>query len=202
MARGRREFDPRLVVLAAALGAGLLRFPGLLYPLGSDEAGFTLVAREWDPEPDSLYGTYWVDRPPSLIALIRLSDLIGGAYFIRWVAAIGCVVLVVLAAATARAALRFAGETDPRFVARTGAWTAVLAAAFTSTSMIDPIMAKGEILGIPFVMLSFYLSLRALTRERIDKRAVVLAAAAGLTAVLAQGMKQNLFRAWCSVPRC
>ena len=60
-----------------------------------------------------------------------------------------------LAAATARAALRYAGETDPRFVARTGAWTAVLAAAFTSTSMIDPIMAKGEILGIPFVMLSF-----------------------------------------------
>ena len=75
---------------------------------------------------------------------------------------------MVLAAATARAALRFAGETDERFVGRTGAWTAVLAAAFTSTAMIDPIMAKGEILGIPFVMASFYLALRALTRDRID----------------------------------
>jgi hypothetical protein len=191
-AAARREVDPRLVVYAAALAAGLLRFPGLLYPLGSDESGFTLVARAWHPEPDRLYGSYWVDRPPTLIALIRLSDWVGGAYFIRIVAAVGCVVLVVLAAATARAALRFAGETDPRFVSRTGAWTAVLAAAFTSTSMIDPIMAKGEILGIPWVMLSFFLALRALTRERIDARAYLLAAAAGLAAVLAQGLKQNL----------
>ena len=56
---------------AAALLAALFRFPGLLYPLGSDEAGFTLVARAWDPQPDSVYGTYWVDRPPSLIALVE-----------------------------------------------------------------------------------------------------------------------------------
>ena len=75
---------------------------------------------------------------------------------------------------------------------RTGAWTAILAATFTSTAMIDPIMAKGEILGIPFVMASFYLALRALTRQRIDVRALVLAFGAGVTAVLAQGMKQNL----------
>ena len=81
-----------------------------------------------------------------------------------------CVALVILAAATARAALRYAGETDERFVTRTGAWTAILAAAFTSTAMIDPIMAKGEILGIPFVLASFYLALRALTRDRTDVR--------------------------------
>ena len=36
-----RDVDPRLVVTAAAVAAALLRFPGLLYPLGSDEAGFT-----------------------------------------------------------------------------------------------------------------------------------------------------------------
>jgi hypothetical protein len=192
MVRGSRDVDPRLVVYAAALLAALFRFPGLLYPLGSDEAGFTLVARGWDPQPDSLYGTYWVDRPPSLIALVKLSDTVGGPLFIRALAVFACVALVILAAATARAALRFAGETDERFVGRTGAWTAVLAAAFTSTSMIDPIMAKGEILGIPWVMASFYLALRALTRDRIDGRAVVLAFGAGLAAVLAQGMKQNL----------
>jgi hypothetical protein len=191
MLRGR-DVDPRLVVCAAALAAALFRFPGLLYPLGSDESGYTLVARTWDPQPDSVYGRYWVDRPPTLIALIRLSDMIGGAYFIRVVAAVGCAVLVALSAATARAALRYAGETDGRFVGRTGAWTAVLAAAFTSTSMIDPIMAKGEILGIPFVMLSFYLALRALTRDRVDARALVFAFGAGLAALLGQGMKQNL----------
>jgi hypothetical protein len=192
MLRGARDVDPRVVVGVAALAAALFRFPGLLYPLGSDESGFTLVARAWDPQPDSLYGRYWVDRPPTLIALIRLSDMVGGASVIRVVAAIGCVVLVVLSAATARAALRYAGETDGRFIGRTGAWTAVLAAAFTSTAMIDPIMAKGEILGIPFVMLSFYLALRALARERIDGRALALAFGAGLAALMAQGMKQNL----------
>jgi hypothetical protein len=192
MGRGTRDVNARLVVYAAALLAALFRFPGLLYPLGSDEAGFTLVARGWDPQPDSLYGTYWVDRPPSLIALVKLSDAIGGPLFIRLLAVFACVALVILAAGTARAALRFAGETDERFVSRTGAWTAILAAAFTSTAMIDPIMAKGEILGIPFVMASFYLALRALTRDRIGARATILAFGAGLTAVLAQGMKQNL----------
>ena len=72
MVRGSWDVNARLVVYAAALLAALFRFPGLLYPLGSDEAGFTLVARAWDPQPDSLYGTYWVDRPPSLIALVKL----------------------------------------------------------------------------------------------------------------------------------
>ena len=104
MVRGARDVNPRLVVYAAALLAALFRFPGLLYPLGSDEAGFTLVARAWDPQPDSLYGTYWVDRPPSLIALIRLSDWIGGP--LLHPAARGrsrSVALVILAAGTARA---------------------------------------------------------------------------------------------------
>lgn len=192
MRPGLSEVDPRLLVGGAAIAAGVLRFPGLLYPLGADEAGLTLVARGWEPAAESPYGPYWVDRPPTLLALIRLSDWVGGPYFIRIVAAVGCVVLVVLAAATARAALRFAGETDERFVRRTGAWTAVLAAGFTSTGLIDPVMAKGEILGIPFVMASFYLALRAVTRAPVDRRSVLLAAAAGVTAVLAQGMKQNL----------
>jgi hypothetical protein len=186
------SLEPRLVIPVAAVAAAGLRFPGLLYPLGSDEAGFTLVARAWDPGPGSLYGTYWVDRPPTLIALIRWSDLVGGPYFIRVLAALGCVVTVLAAAGTARAALRYAGETNNRYLARTGAWVAVLAAALTSTAMIDPIMAKGEILGIPFVMMSFWLGLRALGRGRVDGTALVLAAAAGLAAVLAQGMKQNL----------
>lgn len=192
MGRGVREVDSRLVVLGAAVAAAVLRFPGLLQPLGSDESGFTLVARAWDPGPGDLYGPYWVDRPPTLLAFVRLCDAIGGAYFIRVVAALGCAALVVMAAATARAALRYAGESDPRYVSRTGAWTAVLAAAFTSTAMIDPVMAKGEILGIPFVLLSFLLALRALVRPRVDGTALLLAAMAGLAAALAQGMKQNL----------
>lgn len=190
-----RKVDPRLVVALSAVAAVVLRFPGLLYPLGSDEAGFTLVAREWHPQPTSLYGAYWVDRPPPLIALIKVSDAIGGPLFIRLVAALGAGALVVAAAATTRQMLRFAGETDTAYAARTGAWTAVLTAALTSSAMIDPVMAKGEILGIPLVVASFWLGLRALNRtveHRPDLPALALAAGAGFLAVLAQGLKQNL----------
>jgi hypothetical protein len=74
---------------------------GFFGPLRPDEAGFLLVARNWHPEANSPYGRYWVDRPPELIAFVRLSDSIGGAYFLRFVAALLCAALVVVAARTA-----------------------------------------------------------------------------------------------------
>src|SRR3546814_6071860 len=61
-------------VLVCVVPAVLLHFPGLLWPLRPDEAGFTLVGRHWDPEPESLYGPYWVDRPPPLILIYRRSE--------------------------------------------------------------------------------------------------------------------------------
>ncbi len=60
-----RHVRGRGIIWGAAILAAGLRFPGFLWPIKPDEAGFTLVARNWDPEPDSMYGTYWVDRPPS-----------------------------------------------------------------------------------------------------------------------------------------
>ncbi len=176
----------------AALGAALLRFPGLLYPIGSDESGYTLVARHWNPMPDSVYGSYFVDRPPSLIALVKLSDLVGGPGFVRVLGMVACAVVVVLAAATARAALRYAGVTDERLVVRTGAWTAVLTAAFVASGLIDPVKVAGELLGIPWVLASFWAALLALSRPRVDATAVALAAAAGFAATTALTMKQNL----------
>ncbi|MGH3334508.1 MAG: hypothetical protein ACRDOZ_01730 [Nocardioides sp.] len=192
MGRGLLDVDPRLVVFGAAVAAAALRFPGLFYPLGADEAGFTTVARHWEPRPESVYGPYFLDRPPILVGLVKVSDFIGGPYFLRVVAAAGCVLLVVAAAATGREALRFAGVTDIRLISRTGAWTAVLTAAFTANAMIDPVMAKGEVLGIPLVVASFWLGLRALGRERVDRVSLGLAATAGTSAALALGLKQNM----------
>lgn len=185
--------DPRVVVPAAAAAAVALRFPGALYPLGPDESGYTLAARHWDPAAGSVYGDYFVDRPPALIALFGLSDAVGGSGFIRVLGALGCAVLVLLAAATARSALRYAGVDNTRLQARTGAWTAMLTAAFTANAMIDPVMVKGELLGIPWVVGSFWLVLRALERPQPDRWAILQASGAGFAASFALGMKQNLF---------
>ena len=59
--------DTRWTVPFAAALAFLLRLPGLTRPVRPDEAGWFLVARTWDPAPDSVYGEHFVDRPPSLI---------------------------------------------------------------------------------------------------------------------------------------
>jgi len=176
-------WSTRRVVAVSAAATMLLRFPGLMWPIRPDEAGFTLVARNWHPASDSLYGTYWVDRPPPLIALVKASDWIGGPLFIRFVAAVGCALLVV---AAARTAYLVAGSRSAR-------WTAVATAAVTANTMIDSVAAKGEILGIPLVVTSFWFALEALrVLASSPRRATLLAAAAGLVGMTAVGLKQNM----------
>lgn len=187
----------RGVIWGAAVIAVLLRIPGFFGPLRPDEAGFLLVARTWQPEPTSLYGRYWVDRPPELIALVKLSDAIGGAYFLRFVAAALCGVLVLLAARTAYLLAQRSSLATPETPMRAARWTAVVTAAVLGNVMIDPVSAKGEVLGIPLVMAACWLALEALAVSSPatggGRRAVALAAGAGLAASLAIGLKQNLF---------
>lgn len=172
-----RSWAVRHLIGLAAVAAFLLRMPGLTRPVRADEAGFTLVARAWEPMADSVYGPFFVDRPPLLIALFRLSDEIGGPLFIRVVGALACAALVVVAAWTARLV---AGE-------RAARWTAVCVAAVTSTTVIDAVAVKGELLGLPFVMAACGLSILAVRR-----RAASYAVLAGLAAGLAPHVKQNL----------
>jgi hypothetical protein len=176
-------WSTRRVVVISAVAAMLLRIPGMFWPLRPDEAGFTLVARNWHPRPDSLYGTYWVDRPPPLIALVKAADWVGGPLFIRVVAALGCALLVV---AAGRTAYLVAG-------ARSARWTAVATAAVTANTMIDPVAAKGEILGIPLVVTSFWFALEALRLfDTSPRKAMLLAAGSGLLGMTAVGLKQNM----------
>ena len=190
------------VVWLAALAVVLARFPSLLWPLRPDEAGFLLVARAWDPQPDSLYGHYWVDRPPQVIALMRLSDAVGGPYAHRAVGALGCGLLVLVAAAAARELVRTFGPTttsataapeaataEPRRAAegRVAAAVAVVTAALVANAEIDAIGTKGELLGIPLVTTACWLALRA-----VRTRSWLSAFLAGLAAVAALGMKQSL----------
>lgn len=171
------------LVALTALAAFLLRYPGLLWPLRPDEAGYLLVARTWDPGPDSLYGPFWVDRPPVLFALIRASDWVGGPYFLRLVAALGCALTVV---AAARTAYLIAGE-------RAARWAALAATAVTVTTLLDSVAAKGEILGLPLVVGSFWCTLEGLRLfPRSRGTALLLAFGAGLLGALALGLKQNM----------
>ncbi|KQV72711.1 hypothetical protein ASC64_20410 [Nocardioides sp. Root122] len=174
-------------VWIAAIAAFVARFPGLLWPLRPDEAGFLLVARSLHPEPDSLYGRYWVDRPPPVIWLVQATDWVGGAYTHRLVGALACALLVLASAAATRETALRAGVVDPVAVRRLAGWVAVGTAALVSNAQIDPVAAKGEVLGIPLVLASCWLSLRAVRR---------LAAAdafwAGCLAVLAVGFKQSI----------
>jgi hypothetical protein len=168
-------------VAGLAVLAVILRFPSLLWPLMPDESGFTLVARHWHPAAENMYGTYWVDRPPMLIALFKISDWLGGPYGPR---VAGCL----LAAGMGVAAYRTGHLIGGRTVAR---WTGVACVALMSQPDFTMWSAKSESLGVPFAMASCMLIVDALYRP--PGRARTLAAfAAGLAGAVALGMKQNL----------
>jgi hypothetical protein len=175
------------VVWLAAAGALVARFPGLMWPLRPDEAGFLMVARAWDPQPESVYGRYFVDRPPPIIWLMQATDAVGGPYAHRLVGALGAALLVLLAAEAAREVAVRTGVVDPETVRRTAGWVAVATAALVSNAQIEVVGAKGELFGIPLVMGSCVLALRAVRR-----RSAADAFWAGLLAVLALGMKQSI----------
>lgn len=177
---------PRRAVWLIATLAVLGRYPGAIWPMRPDEAGFLLVARGWDPQPDSLFGTYWVDRAPPIIALTRLSDVVGGPLFLRAVAAVGVGVVVVLMADIGRRLAREAGSDEARSE-RVAVWTAAVTAALCIVPVFDSISAKGEILGIPLVAGAVLASLVAL-----ERRSMWMAFLAGLLAMLGPGMKQSM----------
>ena len=168
-------------LVVAVLVSTCLRVPGLLATPSSDEAGFLLVARAWSPSAEGLYGPYWVDRPPVLLAAYRWSDALLGASGPRLVAAVLAGALVVTVHALAR---RVAG-----------AWPARLATVVTVSLLADPELsawtAKGEVLGTPFAVLGCLLVVRALDASA-GRRRDRLALAAGFSSVLACGFKQSL----------
>ena len=135
------------------------------------------MARTWSPTGDSLYGPYWVDRPPVLLAAYRWSDALLGEVGPRLLALVLAAVLVVAVHLLAA-----------RLVS-TGA--ARLATVVTVALLSDPALsawtAKGEVLGTPLVALSWLLLVRAL-----DTGSTRAALVAGLCAMTACGFKQSL----------
>ena len=97
--------------------AVMCRIPFLGHVPGPDEGGFLLVGRQWDGAGTSLYGNYWVDRPPLLITIFRIASA-GGLVELRL---IGCVAAAALVYGCARVAGLIGGDQAARWAAATAA---------------------------------------------------------------------------------
>ncbi|GAA3826775.1 hypothetical protein [Nocardioides panacisoli] len=170
----------RYGVPALVVAAALLRLPFLGAPLSSDEGGFLMVGGQWSPGT-SLYGDYWVDRPPLLITIYQLADLLGGGIALRLIGIVAVGVSVVLAAGVGR----LAAPADRRapLVA------AAAAAIFLTSPLYGAREVDGELLAVPF-LLAGMLAVLSATSGHGGPRAWALA---GLAAVAAVSIKQNMF---------
>ncbi|MBA2953770.1 hypothetical protein GON03_05535 [Nocardioides sp. MAH-18] len=160
--------------VVAAVLAIAARLPFLTDPLGPDEGGFLLVASQWSPGR-SLYGDYFVDRPPGLIAIYDVAGQLGGAVPLRVLGA-GAVVVAVLLAGRL-------GRTPP----------AALCAALLSTPLFGSMEINGELLAVPFVLASAALVLRAFgSGSGTDRHAAAAGAGAAAASAAAALVKQNM----------
>ncbi|WP_028645403.1 hypothetical protein [Nocardioides sp. URHA0020] len=149
---GKLVERPGAVGVAALVGA-LMWLPNLARPLSSDEGGFLLIASQWSPGT-SLYGDYWVDRPPLLVGIFQLADLGGGLLALRLIGLLAVVVSVLLAGRI--------GHLAAPGVRRAPVLVAATAAVFMTTPLFGTSEVDGELLAVPFVLASVLCSLLAL----------------------------------------
>lgn len=135
------------------------------------DAGHLLAASQWH-HGTSTYGAYFVDRPPLLMAVFALADLLGGGLALRMIG--------LLAAALAVA---IAGRIGGRYAAAAAALL-VITPSFGTTNV------DGELLALPLVLGGLYALLVAFapTTERPSR----VAAAAGVLAMAAFLVKQDM----------
>jgi hypothetical protein len=146
-----------------------------------DENGFLVIAHEWHSGGTSLYGNYWVDRPPLLLVIYRIADLLGGFTALRLIGILAAIATVVLITDTARVA----------FGRRAANWTAVAAAALLLSPMYGSVDANGELLAAPFIALGIRAVVEVFhTDDQLRSRLAALFA--GSSAVAALLIKQNM----------
>lgn len=172
-----RVRPPLLGFLALAVVAMVgVRLSFLGSPVGRDEAGFLLVGAGWD-HGSSLYGHFWVDRPPLLIWIMDLAGSVTGLRLIG----LGACVLMVLG--VARTAYLARGEQAAR-------WAGAAAALFSVAPWFGVPRTNGEMLATPFVAWGFALAAHALLRP--ERRAWLHGLGAGVLAACAGLIKQTI----------
>ena len=176
-ARPRLRVFVALVLLVVAAGRAFY----LAGPLRSDEAGYLLVARDWSLHGPFLYGHYFVDRPPLLLALFKIASWIPYEAAIRLLANGAALVLVGAAALAAR---EVGGHRSAR-------WAAVVAAALALSPAAGATEANGEIFAVPLVMLAVWTALVAARTVALPRTRVLAGVAAGASGVAAVMVKQS-----------
>ena len=184
-----RRATGAFILLAAAVTAAAW-LPYLHEPLAPDEAGFLLLAQHWSPG-SSLYGDYWVDRPPLLLGEFWLAGhLAPTGHTIAGLTAPG---VKLLGALSGGASVLLAGLLGS-LVAPSSRWprvaATVVAAALLSSPLFGLPETDGEVLAVPFVLLGVSCLVLAL-RETAGCQGLALAAVAGGAASCAALIKQN-----------
>src|SRR3954454_13089774 len=124
-----------LVLALASLATLALRLLYVTVPLGVDEGGLASVAKAWGTGGGSIYGAYWLDRPPLLVALYKAAGVVGAL----WIRGLGVLAALALAAATTATAQLVAGDRAARVAA-------VLTAALASSAAIGAVFTPAELL--------------------------------------------------------
>ena len=178
------------VLLVAATLAVAAWLPFLHAPLTPDEGGFLLLSRSWG-HGRSLYGDYWVDRPPLLLWLFSLAGQVtaggpsGGVVSAPAVKLLGGVASGLSVLVTGLLASLVGPRGWPRTVAP------LLALALVSSPFLGMPETDGEVLAVPFVLLGIACVVAALRHPR-GRRGLALAAGAGACATAAALVKQDM----------
>ncbi len=171
----------RWAVPIIAVGAVAARLPGIAHAPRPDEAGFLAIGQQWHAGGGSLYGSYWVDRPPLLITIFQLASKLGGIVPLRL---LGCLAVVGMVLGIAHIARRTAGD-------RAAMWAALSVAVLTASPLFGGAEVNGELLSAPFVVGGVAAAVHALEAKsgRQALRAALLTGAAMACALM---VKQNM----------
>lgn len=169
---------PALWLTAALSLAVLLRVPWLATPLGNDEGGLAYIAGAGHGSGPFLYGDFFIDRPPLLLAVFRLAAETGGTAAVR---TIGVLAALAVVAGTTILARDMAGERAARLAAAT---TAILVSSVALGSVFTP----AELLAVLPSTLSVLLVWRGARGEAARPG---LLFAAGFLAICALLVKQS-----------
>ena len=185
-----RTRGPAVVALLAALLAIGAWLPFLRSVLMPDEAGYLIIAEQWSPG-GSLYGDYWVDRPPLIIWVYTL--VVPFVTLDHTPDGVAVPVIKLLGAGFAAVSVLLAYLLARR-VAPDSRWThyaaPVLTLALVSSPLLGMPSTNGELLALPFVLAGLALLIPALVQPG-DGRATWAATAAGACAMAAVMVKQN-----------